>query len=185
MPPQHEFGADMEFFRQFALPLLGQMRRTQNRHAADLAAVEQFARNHGGFDGLADAYVVGDEQADGIEPERHHQRNELIGPGFDRDAAEAAKRPGGGSRREARRLPQQRPGRKVSDVVSGGRRKSGGFDRLDGRQDAGDLFVEPAQRPHHQQFVCRFRQNDPFAAPRPDKRSRPRAHDRGVPKTSG
>jgi hypothetical protein len=48
---------------QFALPLLAQVGRAQHGHALDLAAVEQFACDQSALDGLADADVVGNQQA--------------------------------------------------------------------------------------------------------------------------
>ena len=101
---QDQLRLDVELVRQLPLPLLGQGRGTEHRQAADLAAVEQLAGDEAGFDRLADAYVVGDQHAHRVELQRHHQRHQLIGPGLDGDAPEAAKRPGGGARREPGRI---------------------------------------------------------------------------------
>jgi hypothetical protein len=101
---QHQFGVEVEFFRQLALPLLRQVRWAQHGQAADLAAVQQLARDDARFDSLADADVIGDQQAHGVELERHHQRHELVGARLNGNAPEAAERPGGGARGEARRV---------------------------------------------------------------------------------
>ena len=42
---EHECGADVELFGHLALPLLGQMWRTQNGHPRDLTAIQQLARD--------------------------------------------------------------------------------------------------------------------------------------------
>ena len=169
---QHQFRVDVELVRQLPLPLFRQMGRAQYREAPNLAAVEQFAGDEAGLDRLADAHVVRDEHAHRVEPERHHQRHELIGPGLDGDAAEAAERTGGGAGRQARRIAQQPAGCEVAEVPRAGQPERRRLDRLHGRQDTGDLFVEPADGTEHQQFVRRFGQDDPLAAPRPDEGSR-------------
>ncbi|OQA17879.1 MAG: hypothetical protein BWY63_02230 [Chloroflexi bacterium ADurb.Bin360] len=68
---QHQFRLDVEFLGQLALPLFGQMRRTEHRQPLHLAAIQQLAGDQPRLDGLADADVVGDEQAHGIEAQRH------------------------------------------------------------------------------------------------------------------
>src|SRR5262245_30153370 len=92
------------------------MRRAEDRDPADLTAIEQLARDDAGFDRLADADVVRDQQADGVELERHHERDELVRPRFDSDAAEAAERPRCGARRETRRIAEDLPRCEVTDV---------------------------------------------------------------------
>ena len=166
---QHQLGLDVELLGQLALPLLGQVRRAEHGHPSDLAAVEQFAGDDGRFDGLADADIVGDQQAHGVELERHHQRHELVGPRLDGDAAEAAERAGGGAGGQARRVAQELARGEVAEVVARGQPEGGGLDRLHRRQDAGDLLVEPAHRAHHQQLVGGVGQHDPFAAARMDQ----------------
>ena len=145
------------------------MRRAEHRQAADLAAVEQLARDEARLDGLADAHVVGDEHAHRVELERHHQRHELVGPGLDRDAAEAAERAGGGAGREPRGVAEEPARGEVAEVFSPGEPKRCGFDRLDRRQDAGDLLVQPAGRVEHQKVAGRFGEDHPFAAARRDE----------------
>jgi hypothetical protein len=56
-----KFGVNMEFGRQLALPLLGQMRGAENRHPPHVTDVKHLAGNQGRFDGLTDPNVVGDQ----------------------------------------------------------------------------------------------------------------------------
>ena len=88
----------------------------------DLAAVEQLAGDEQRLDGLADADVVGDEQADRVEPQRHQQRHELVRARLDGDPAEAAERPGAVAHREPERVAEQAR-RGVVAEVGGGRRR--------------------------------------------------------------
>ena len=69
----------MEMSSSSVCPLLHEVRRAEHGQTLDLAAVEQLAGNEGGFDGLPDAHVVGDQDADRIELERHQERHELVG----------------------------------------------------------------------------------------------------------
>ena len=163
---EHELRLDVELLQQLALPLFGEMRRAEHRQAADLAAVEQLAGDEARLDGLADAHVVGDEHAHRIELERHHQRHELVGPGLDRDAAEAAERAGGGAGREPRGVAEEPTRGEVAEIFPPGEPERCGFDRLDRREDAGDLLVQPAGRVEHQKVAGRFGEDHPFASAR-------------------
>ena len=161
---QDQFGLDVELLRQLPLPLFGQGRGTEHGQTADLAAVEQLTSDEAGFDGLADANVVGDQHAHRIELQRHHQRHELVGPGLDGDAPETAKRAGGGAGGEAGRVAQQAARGEVAEVFPARKPERRRLDRLHRRQDPGDLFVETAHRAQHQQFVGRVGQHHPLAA---------------------
>jgi hypothetical protein len=57
-------------------------------------SVEKFARDERSLDGLAHADVVGDEQPNRIELERHEKGNELISSWLDRDLSKGSKRTG-------------------------------------------------------------------------------------------
>jgi hypothetical protein len=185
---QDQFGFDVELAGQFALPLLGQMRRAEHRHGADFAAIVQFAGDERGFDGLADAHVVGDEQSDRIEPQRHHERHELIGTRLDGDASETPERAGGGAGREPRRVAEQSPGPEVAEVASVRERKGGRLHRFDAGQDADHLLVKSAHGPYEQRFVVRLRKHHPFSSSRSNEGpwlGERRAHCAGPPKMSG
>src|SRR6267142_4730171 len=69
------------------------MRRTQHGHAIDIASIEQLPRNEAAFDRLADADIVRDEKANGVELQRHQERHELVSSWLDGDLSEAAERP--------------------------------------------------------------------------------------------
>ena len=101
-------------------PLLDEVRRAEHGEAVDLAAVEQLAGDERGLDGLADADVVGDEQAHRVELERHEQRHELVGARLDGDLAEAAEGPGAAPQREQERVAQEQR-RVLAALLRGGR----------------------------------------------------------------
>ena len=161
---EHQRRVDVELLLELPLPLLGQVRRTQHRDTADLAAVEQLAGDEARLDGLADADVVGDEHAHRVELERHHQRYELVGPRLHRDAAEAAEGTGGGPGGEPGRVAQQPAGGEVAEVFAPGVPEGRGFDGLDGGENTSDLLVEPADGAEHQQDGGGLGEHDPLAA---------------------
>ena len=104
---QHQLGVDVELVAQFGLPLLGQLRRTEHGQPLNLAAVEQFAGNQQRLHRLADADIIGDQQAHGVELERHQEWDELIGARLDIDAGERPKRSGTGAKPEPDSRAQQ------------------------------------------------------------------------------
>ena len=85
---QDQLGVDVELVAQLGLPLLGEVRRAEHGQASRLAAVEQLAGDQAGFDGLADADVVGDQEPNRVELQRHQQRDELVGAGLDGELGE-------------------------------------------------------------------------------------------------
>ena len=87
-------GADMEANLQLGDPLVHEVRGAEDDGAIDVAAVEKLARDEQGLNRLAHPDVVGDEQAHGVELERHQQRHELVGARLDRDLSKAPKRSG-------------------------------------------------------------------------------------------
>jgi hypothetical protein len=68
---QDYFRVNLKLVAEFRLPLLGELRRTQDSQASDFAAVEQLSGDQTGFYRLADAHIVGNQQAHWIELERH------------------------------------------------------------------------------------------------------------------
>ena len=97
----------MELLAQLLLPLLGQVRRAEDHEPVGLAAVQQLAGDEAGLDGLADADVVGDQQAHRVQLEGHQQRDELVGARLDGDAAEGAEGAGAAAEAQADGLAQQ------------------------------------------------------------------------------
>ena len=66
-----------ELFPHLVLPLQAQRSRCQDEDALDSPADEQLAQDEAGFDGLAEAHVIGDEQAHARHLQRLEQGNEL------------------------------------------------------------------------------------------------------------
>ena len=78
----------VELLREFPLPLLAERGRAEYAKALDLASIEQLAGDEERLDGFPDAHIVGDQHADGVEPERHQQRHKLVDARPDGDLAE-------------------------------------------------------------------------------------------------
>ena len=93
---QHQLGVDAELRGQLPLPLLGQRRAAQHRQAGRVALLQQLGGDQAGLDGLADADVVGDQQPDRVLPQRHQQRDELVGAGLHGEPGQRPERPGAG-----------------------------------------------------------------------------------------
>ncbi len=79
---EDQHGIEVELVPEGPHPLLGEMRRTEDREPLDFPAIEQLTGNQARLDGLADPHVVGDQDAHRVEAERHEQRNELVGTGL-------------------------------------------------------------------------------------------------------
>ena len=116
---QHADRVDVELVAHLGLPLVREVWRGEHADALDLAAVEELAREQQRLDGLADADVVGDEQAHRVEAQAHEQRHELVRARLDRDPPEAAEGPGPVAHREAQRLVEQSRGRGIAEVGRG------------------------------------------------------------------
>ena len=82
-----EHRLDREFFAQLSLPLVAEMGRAEDAKAPGETAIEQLARDHRRLDRLADADIVGDQEAHRRLPQCHDKRHELIGPGTDGQTA--------------------------------------------------------------------------------------------------
>ena len=93
----------VEFLGQFLLPLLAQIGRAQDAEPLDLAPVEQFAGDQQSFDGLAHAHIIGDEQADRVQAQRHQQGHELVDARPNRNPAKRTERRGPLAQRQAAR----------------------------------------------------------------------------------
>ncbi len=97
----------VELLREFPLPLLAERGWAEYSKALDLASIEQLASDEERLDGFPDAHIIGDQHADGLEPERHQQRHELVDAWPDGDLAERAERRRTLAERQARGLPQE------------------------------------------------------------------------------
>jgi hypothetical protein len=87
--------------------LFDKVRRTKNRKRVELASVHKFAQNQPGLDGLADANIVGDEQAGDGKTQCHQQRHQLVDPGIKTDLGGRAERSGTAAQGEAQGPRQQ------------------------------------------------------------------------------
>ena len=160
-------GIDMEFIAEFVAPLLAEVGRAEDSDAADDAAVEQFAGDHRGLDGLANADVIGDEQADGVEFERHQERDELVGAGLDGEFAERAEGAGAAAEAEADGVAEEQCGAERAGAFGVGRLVLGGLEgpRFERFVDAGGVRggrVDGAEL-DDAGFVREGREDDPGA----------------------
>ena len=89
----HGDSIEVELLPELGRPLLDQVRWTEHAETVDFAAVKQFAEDEPGFDRLADANIVGDQQANDRKPQRHENRHQLVSPGLYSDARGRAEGP--------------------------------------------------------------------------------------------
>jgi hypothetical protein len=141
---QDQFSLDVEFLGQLALPLFGELGGTENRQPPGLTTIEELAGDEARFDGLPNSHVVGDQQPDGIKPERHEERDELIRPGFDADPTEGAERPSARSEAQANRVTEEAARAMIADPRRVWRIEASWLDRLHEGIDASDLVVGTA-----------------------------------------
>ena len=118
---QHQLGVDAELGGQLPLPLLGQRRAAQHGQPGRVALLQQLGGDQAGLDGLADADVVGDQQPDRVLPQRHQQRDELVGARLDGEPGQRAERPGAGAEADPQRGAQQPGARRGARVAGVGR----------------------------------------------------------------
>ena len=98
---------DVEAVVELLHPLVHQVRRAEHGEAVDLATVEQLAGDHAGFDGLADADVVTNQQAHDLLLQRHQQWHQLVSARLEGVVAEAAEGAGTAPQRHQQRIAQQ------------------------------------------------------------------------------
>ena len=168
---QYQFGIDVELVAELSLPLLREMRWTEDREAVNLAAIEEFTSDQAGLDGLADADIVGDQEPHGIEPQRHEERHELIRPRLYGNLRKRPKGPRAESRRDAGRIAKQSAGDVIACILRIGRRETRRFNSLDRWQDANQLLIKTAKRLDHHEIRKRARLDHPFATANLDERA--------------
>ena len=76
--PVHDLEAQGELVAEFVPPLVAERGRGEDEDAADTAAEQQFGEDQPRLDGLAEAHVVGDQQAHARHGQRLQQRHELV-----------------------------------------------------------------------------------------------------------
>lgn len=171
----HQRGLDVELGAKFVAPLLTEVGRTQHANSLNHAAVEEFAGNQRGFDGLANAHIVGNQQSNWVEPQRHDQWHELIRTRAHGQASHRPERASTAAQSKTGRIVQKPPGRRTQCAARVGYRVGCFVQcvRLEQAMDAnlvGIVAVDGAQ-PDHVQLV--LRQDDPVALPRLHQRAGP------------
>ena len=122
--------AKSELLGELLRPLIAQVRWTQDQHAPDKATVEHLARDHARLDRLADADIVGDQQADGIELEGENKRQELVRPRPERKPTGAPKRRGAAPEEQAARIEQKPTRSRIANDARVGTAKARGLDAV-------------------------------------------------------
>ena len=89
---KNQFRVDMELVLQLPLPLLGELGGAQDGKTVDLPPVQHLPGDETALNGFSDSYVIRDEDANRVLPQRHEKRNELVGPWLNRDTAETPER---------------------------------------------------------------------------------------------
>ena len=150
-------GLDVEFGADLFLPLFAEVGEADDGEAFDLPAFQEFADDEQGFDGLANADVIGDKQPHGLLPQRHDERHHLVSARPERELGEGAERAGAVAEGEPRGIVQQAGGADVAEVCAGRRFETGvrravGID-VERQVDAGDFFVGAAQGLDDEQIV--------------------------------
>ena len=168
-----DHGLDVELVADLLLPLVAEVRQADDGEPPDAAPLHEFAGEQQRLDRLTDAHVVGDQEADGLLPERHHERHDLVGPRAERELGEGPKGAGAIAEGKPGGVVEQ-PGRgDVAQIGGLGRRKPGvaGGVVLDteGEVDACRLVVGAAQRLHDEEIGVVGRQHDPVAAAKADE----------------
>ena len=89
---------DQELLCELRSPLTNQERRNRNEDCAGRIVEHVLPNYETGLNGLANANVIGNQQANRGESQCHQQRHELIRARLHGDVAEAAERPATGER---------------------------------------------------------------------------------------
>src|ERR1039458_6371264 len=137
---QDYFRVNLKLVAEFRLPLLGKLGRTQDREASDFAAVEQLTGDKTGFHCLADAHIVGNQQAHRVQLESHQQRYELVGPGIDSKAGERTEWARARAEAQANGVAQQPAGSMVADLRRIRKVEACRLDWFGGEGAAGELL---------------------------------------------
>ena len=177
-PDDHGFEVGLA---KLPLPLVAEIGWTQDAEPLDLAAIEQLARDEQRLDGLADAHVVGDQEADWVQAQRHQERDKLVNPRPDGDAAERPERRRAITKGQASCLPQKMRACGISQVVGRWQRELGRPDAFFGQGPADEVGKPPVdgdhvvhcscQRPEQMDFIRVTRQQHPIAVAAADNRS--------------
>jgi hypothetical protein len=77
---QDDSGFEVEFGAHLLFPLGGKVRGTENGEPLGSPKSEHLGCDQEGRGGLSGTDVVRDEETDRIKPQRHHERDQLVGP---------------------------------------------------------------------------------------------------------
>jgi len=175
---------------QLGLPLRGELRGAQHHEPLGVAAGDELGSDETGLDGLADSHTVGDEQPGGVLGGGHHQRDELVVAGADRELGEAPEGAGRGAEAQPQRVPEQAGSPGVTTVGDGWRVEGRGLGVVQGGQQGGGLVVAAAEGPGEDDLGRAAGQHEPLASAGADQGARTelcRRHAvaRPAPKTPG
>ncbi len=147
-------GLDAELVAEFLGPLVAEVGRAEHGETADLRAFDQLLGDQQGFHGLADAHVVGDHEPHGPAlPERHDERDELVGSRPERQLAEAAEGSAGFAERKPRRVEKDAPVRQAPELAFVRQRELGALEpRVEAERqiDRQGLLDAAAERAGHE-----------------------------------
>jgi hypothetical protein len=87
-----EFRIDRKLLTEFTLPLFGEVWATKDGEPTSISLGDELGRDQAAFDGLADADVVGDQQAHRFHAQRHEKRDELVRARRDGEIPQRAER---------------------------------------------------------------------------------------------
>lgn len=160
---------DPELVSELGLPLVAEVRRAQDGQAPDSASVQQFPRDHGRLDRLADADVIGYEEPDRGVSESEEKRDELVRPRLHRDPAKGAEWPGSGAKGESSGVSQKQSTCEVAGVLRAGeciRRGLEGAAAFQGEIQPDRGSVALVDRPQAYDIPLFGRQDHPVSATR-------------------
>jgi hypothetical protein len=145
---EHQFGSDVEFGRQFALPLFGEVRWAENAEAGDFTTVQHLASNEAGFNGFTDADIVSDKQTDRVKLQRHEQWDELVRARLNSEPAERTEWSGAGAKAESDCISQKTAGDEIAEILFARRLKARGRDGLQCGMNAGGFLNGASEWTH-------------------------------------
>ena len=161
---QDQLSIKTELLGELLLPLGCQARRAQDGQARRGALGQELGCDQAGLNGLADADVVGDEEADGLLAEGEQQRDELVGPRGDRQPREAPERSTGRAETDAQRVPQQASTPVVPEVFGTRWGERGGPDVLMCWENSRDVILASTERSQDQTGRVAVGQDHPVSS---------------------
>jgi hypothetical protein len=173
---ENQLRVDVELRAEFLLPLLGKVGRAEHSDPRYLPAIVQFASDQAGLDRLADAYVVGDQETNGVLAEGDKERDELVRTRLEGQPAERTEGARPRTKGEAHCVAEQAAGSVVAK--SGGVRGGEGrrLDLLELAEDAGRLIVGATEGSNDEEILGRLGEDHPLAPADTDETTGSVAH---------